>query len=181
MENNRSGKKTVFLTGATGNMGKEVLTQLFNRRDKFDIKLLVLPTQKDKDAIASYENVDGVTITYGDLTDHQDVLKCVTGADYVLHVGGMVSPAADYYPEKTTKVNVGAVRNIIHAIKAQPNPDGIKMVYIGTVAETGDRNPPIHWGRTGDPVKISVYDNYALSKTIAEREVIDSGLNPLCN
>lgn len=25
-----------------------------------------------------------------------------------------------------------------------------KFVYIGTVAETGDRMPPIHWGRVGN-------------------------------
>ena len=25
-----------------------------------------------------------------------------------------------------------------------------KFVYIGTVAETGDRMSPIHWGRVGD-------------------------------
>lgn len=88
----------------------------------------------------------------------------------------MVSPAADYHPELTTKVNVGAIRNIIKAIHSQPNKDDIKLVYIGTVAETGDRNPPVHWGRTGDPIKISEYDNYAITKTIAEREVIESGL-----
>jgi len=169
-------KKTVFLTGATGNMGKEGLKQLLARCDKFNITVLVLPSKKDIKIIAPYENMSGVKVVYGDLTNYDDVLKCVKGADYVLHVGGMVSPAADYLPELTTKVNVGAVKNIIRAIKSQPNPDKIKLVYIGTVAETGDRNVPINWGRAGDPIKISIYDNYALSKALAEREVIESGL-----
>lgn len=177
MKNKKESKrKTIFLTGATGNMGKEVLKQLFERRDRFDINLLVLPSQKDRETIAQYENIDGIKIVYGDLTNYEDVFNCIKDADYVLHVGGMVSPMADYYPEKTTKINIGAVKNIIKAIKAQSDPDNVKLVYIGTVAETGDRNSPIHWGRTGDPIKISVYDNYALSKTIAEREVIESGL-----
>ncbi len=39
-----------------------------------------------------------------------------------------------------------------------------KFVYIGTVAETGDRMPPIHWGRVGDPIKPSMFDYYAVSK-----------------
>ncbi|HEY4784556.1 MAG TPA: NAD(P)-dependent oxidoreductase [Bacteroidales bacterium] len=169
-------KKTIFLTGATGNMGREGLKQLLNRRDKFNITLLILPSKKDKNIIAPYENMEGVKVVYGDLTKYEDVLRCVTGTDYVLHVGGMVSPMADYHPQLTTKVNVGAVKNIIKAIKAQSDPDQVKLVYIGTVAQTGDRNPPIHWGRTGDPIKISIYDNYALSKTIAEREIIESGL-----
>ncbi|MBK1809980.1 NAD(P)-dependent oxidoreductase [Clostridium sp. YIM B02505] len=171
-----NNKKTIFLTGASGNMGHEGFKQLLDRRDKFNIVALVLPTERDKKIMAVYENEPGVKIVWGDLTNYNDVLKCVQGSDYVLHVGGMVSPAADYLPTVTTKVNIGAVKNIVRAIKAQKNPDKIKLVYIGTIAETGDRNPPVHWGRAGDPIKISVYDNYAITKTIAEREVIESGL-----
>lgn len=171
-----TSKKTVFLTGASGNMGFEGFNQLLKRREHFNIVALVLPTENDKNIMSPYEKEPGVKIIWGDLTNYDDVLRGVEGADYVLRVGGLVSPAADYLPALTTQVNVGAIRNIIKAIKAQPNPDEMKLVYIGTVAETGDRNPPIHWGRTGDPINISVYDNYAISKTIAEREVIESGL-----
>lgn len=169
-------KKTIFLTGATGHMGSEGLKQLLKRRDEFNIRLLVLPTEKDRTVMTAYEKEPGVEIIYGDLTNYNDVLKGVSNADYVLHVGGMVSPMADYHPKKTLEVNVGAVKNIIRAIKSQTNPDKVHLVYIGTVAQTGDRNDPIHWGRTGDPIKISVYDVYALSKALAEREVIESGL-----
>ncbi|HEU4790725.1 MAG TPA: NAD-dependent epimerase/dehydratase family protein [Flavobacterium sp.] len=169
-------KKTVFLTGASGNMGQETLKQLLSRSERFYIVALVLPTEKDKKIMSSYQGNDNLKIIWGDLTSYDDVFACVMGADYVLHIGGMVSPMADYYPELTTKVNVGGAKNIIKAIQSQPNRDEIKLVYIGTVAQTGDRNPPIHWGRTGDPIKISKYDNYAITKTIAEREVIESGL-----
>ena len=169
-------KKNIFLTGATGNMGKEGMKQLLSRKEKFTITILVLPSEKDKESVKEWEKEDVVTIVYGDLTKYDDVLKCVSGADYVLHVGGMVSPMADYHPELTNKVNIGAAKNIVKAIHAQPNKDEIKLLYIGTVAETGDRNPPIHWGRAGDPLKISIYDNYARTKAIAEREIIESGL-----
>ncbi len=73
-------------------------------------------------------------------------------------------------------MNIGSIQNILQAIKAQPDPQRIKLVTIGSVAQTGDRQPPIHWGRVGDPIKISIYDNYAITKTIAERLVIESGL-----
>ncbi len=59
---------------------------------------------------------------------------------------------------------------------AQPDPDAIKVCYIGTVAQTGGRNYPIHWGRCGDPLKISIYDHYAISKTVAERIFVESGI-----
>lgn len=171
----KKNRKTVFFTGATGNMGKHGLKQLLEK-DKYNLKLLVLPTKKDKDIIAPYTKLDNIEVIYGDLTNYNDVLKGVTGADYVLHVGGMVSPIADYVPEHTTRVNIGATENIVKAIKSQSNPDSIKVIYIGTIAQTGDRNPPIHWGRTGDPIKISIYDNYAITKTIAEKTIAESGL-----
>lgn len=169
-------KKNIFLTGATGNMGKEGMKQLLSRKDKFKVRILVLPSEKDKDVVKIWAQDSAVEVIYGDLTKYEDVLKCVTGVDFVLHVGGMVSPMADYHTELTNKVNIGAAKNIVKAIQAQSNKDEIKLVYIGTVAETGDRNPPIHWGRAGDPLKISIYDNYARTKAIAEKEIIESGL-----
>lgn len=100
----------------------------------------------------------------------------MTGTDFVLHTGAVVFPFADDHPELTHAVNVGGARNIIRAIKSQPEPDAIRLVTIGTVAQSGDRNPPHHWGRVGDPLRVSHYDEYGQSKVIAERELIDSGL-----
>lgn len=40
----------------------------------------------------------------------------------------------------------------------------------------GDRMPPVHWGRVGDPIKPSMFDYYAVSKVVAERLVIESSL-----
>ena len=166
----------VFLTGASGNMGREALRELVALGTSTKIKILVLPNERKHPNVRPWLDHPQVEIVWGDLTRYEDVLTGVTGADYVLHVGGMVSPAADRLPELTRKVNVGGAGNIVRAIKAQPNPDDIKLVYIGTVAQTGSRNPPIHWGRTGDPIKISHFDNYAVTKTLAEAIVAESGL-----
>lgn len=169
-------KKTVFISGASGTMGWAGFKELYARRDLFNIVALLRDSEKNRKLFAPYLNDNSVRIVWGDLENYDDVLNCVTGSDYVLHVGGMVSPAADYYPQKTQRVNIGAAKNIVAATKAQPNPDSIKLVYIGTVAETGDRNPPIHWARTGDPIKISIYDHYAISKVKAEAIFAESGL-----
>ncbi len=176
-------KKTVFLTGATGVMGGAGLAELMKRRDRFDIRLLVRPSKANRKKMQALENEPGVSLVWGDLTSSDDVLRGVAGAnpgdkpaDYVLHVGGMVSPKADRLPELTMKVNIAAAENIAKAVVTQPNMDDIKVVYIGSVAQTSDRNPPLHWGRTGDPITISVYDHYAVSKTIAERIFVESGI-----
>ncbi len=167
-------KKTVFLTGATGTMGWAAVNEFLKHEDRFHLKVLVRSSDKDKKKLSP---IDGrIEIVWGDLCNYEDVLRGVDGADYVLHVGGMVSPSADYYPNTTRKVNVLAAENIVKAVKAQPKPDEVKVCYIGTVAQTSDRNEPIHWGRTGDPICISVYDHYAISKTNAEKVFVDSGL-----
>lgn len=169
-------KKTVFLTGASGNMGFAGFKELYKRKDMYNIVVLNLDNPDARKKFAPYMFDSAVRCVWGDLTNYEDVLDGVTGADYVLHVGGLVSPAADYYPKKTLHVNITAMKNIVKAVKAQPDPDKVKVVYIGTVAQTGDRNYPTHWGRTGDPIQISVYDHYAISKTIAEQILADSGL-----
>lgn len=171
----QNSKKRIFLTGASGNMGRAGLDALLDRSDRFSVVALVPPTDIDRRIMAPYEQ-RGVAVIWGDLTCYEDVLRGVDGADFVLHVGGLVSPLADAMPELTMKVNVGAAQNIVRAIQAQPDPDRIHLVYIGTVAQTGNRPDPIHWGRIGDPIKISRFDTYALSKTIAERTIVDSGL-----
>lgn len=157
-------------------MGGEGLKQLLKRKDKFNIITIVRPSKKNKIKMAKYEKMPGVQIIWGDLTNYEDVNRAVIEADYVLHVAAFISPKADYEPEKAWEINVGSTENIIKSIKSQPNKDNIKLIYIGSVAQTGDRMPPIHWGRTGDPLKPSIYDNYAVTKNAAERLVVDSGL-----
>ncbi len=121
-----------------------------------------------------YEEHD-IKVIWGDLKNYDDVKKSLVGVHYILHVAAFVSPKADYYPEKAWEINVGSTENILRAID-ELNLKDVKLVYIGSVAETGDRLPPIHWGRVGDPLKPSVFDNYAVTKIAAERKIIESGL-----
>ena len=169
-------KKTIFLTGATGNMGWAGFKELHARKDRFDIRLLARDSKKNRKKLAPYMSDESVTIVWGDLTRYEDVLAGVTGSDYVLHVGGMVSPAADYYPEKTLKVNVTAAENVVKAVLAQDNASQIKVVYIGSVAQYGDRNPPYHWGGADEPQTPAKFDMYALSKIRSEEVFASAGL-----
>jgi nucleoside-diphosphate-sugar epimerase len=169
-------KKTVFLTGATGSMGSATLSELMERRDRFDIVILVREGKDSQKALRHYRGEPGLTMVWGDLRDYDAVLECVTGADYVLHTAALISPAADDNPELTRDINVGSVENILRAIKDQPDPDAIRLVTVGSVAMTGSRLPPIHWGRVGDPLAPSIGDHYALTKIDAEKMVIESGL-----
>lgn len=167
-------KRRIFITGATGTMGWAGLQEFMKRLDRFDITVLARPSDTNRKKLEPYQ--EKIKIVWGDLTRYEDVLEATQGADFVLHVGGMVSPAADYFPNKTRHVNQLAAENVAKAVLAQPNADDIHVCYIGSVAQTSDRNEPNHWGRTGDPICISVYDHYAISKTIAERTIVESGI-----
>jgi nucleoside-diphosphate-sugar epimerase len=189
-------KLKVFLAGASGSMGFQAFKELWNRTDsngqrKYDIILLQRPSQKNKTLFLEYEKIcdiasipgkgivenNGLKIVWGDATNYEDVLEAVTGVDWVLCPMAFISPAADHNPKMAKAVNTTAIEYIVKAIEAQPNgAEHIKFIYTGSVAETGDRLPPIHWGRIGDPMKPSVFDFYATTKIMGERAVCESNI-----
>ena len=170
------GKLRVFLTGASGGMGYAALTELAQHPDCLELVLLALDDAQSRTRLEPFARQPGVTLRCGDLTRYEDVLPCVKDANIILHVAALVSPAADYHPQAAMRVNYGSMRNLIRAAQETGKADTLRFVSIGTVAETGDRTPPIHWGRVGDPIKPAIFDYYAVSKVAAERLLIESGL-----
>lgn len=162
----------VFLTGATGTMGFAGLKELIAHKENYSIRILARKSEKNLKLLAPY--MQDIEVVWGDLTRYEDVLKGVNGVDIVLHVGGMVSPQADYRPRATRRTNITAAENITKATLAQEHQP--KVVYIGSVAQMGDRREPLHWGRTGDPICVSAYDHYGITKAQAERIITDSGI-----
>ena len=166
-------KTTVFLTGATGTMGWAGLQELLAHKENYIIRVLARKSKKNVQLLSPIEK--DIEIIWGDLRDYDAVLRGVAGADIVLHVGGMVSPKADYQPTLTRQINMAAAENVTKAVLAQGEKQP-KVVYIGSVAQMGDRREPLHWCRTGDPVCVSAYDHYGVTKVAAERLITDSGI-----
>ncbi len=188
-------KETVLLLGASGSMGFEAFTQLWARIDeagdrKYDIVLLLRPSKKNKAMFRGYLDEcniphmegsgcvegSGLRIVWGDATIYSDMLEAVRGVDWILSPMAFIAPAADHDPDTSKAVNTTAVNHIIKAIYEVGGEDHIKFVYIGSVAQTGDRLRKIHMGRIGDPLKPSIFDFYATCKIAGERAVIESGL-----
>ncbi|HZJ68434.1 MAG TPA: NAD(P)-dependent oxidoreductase [Candidatus Eisenbacteria bacterium] len=163
----------VLLTGATGTMGKSTLDLLL-KENLVKVTVFSLDSKKDRKILKTYQENNQVSIIWGDLRDYNDVLTAIKDIDIILHLAALVSPLADAYPELAMEINFGGTLNLIQAIEKEKRQNDIYFVYIGTVAQTGDRMPPIHWGRVGDPIKPSIYDYYAVSKVAAERIVIES-------
>jgi len=184
-------KEKVTLFGASGTMGFQAFQELWKRKERYDIVILVRPSQKNKEQFAPYERKAGLQpipgngvaqnagfkVVWGDATKYEDVEEAVRGADWVLDAMAFISPQADYYPEMAKAVNTDATLHIVRAIESQPGgAEHIRLVYTGTVAETGDRLKSIHWGRVGDPLKPSVFDFYAVTKIAGERAVLESNI-----
>lgn len=171
--------RKIFLTGATGVMGMQTLRALLAPEmedEKYSISVLARDTKKNHRKLAPFVK-KGVKVIWGDLKNAYDIERGVHEADVVLHVGGLVSPAADWQPENTLLVNTESMRNIItSARRKEQRGEKVKIVYIGSVSQYGNRRQPFHWGRVGDPLRIASFDNYALSKNIAERMLAESGL-----
>jgi nucleoside-diphosphate-sugar epimerase len=182
-------KKKVALFGASGTMGYQAFKELWKRRDTYDLSILVLPSEQEAGIFQEFQRQAGLPevkgrgiaqgkgfkIVWGDATNYQDVVQTIEGAEWVLSTMAYISPQADYRPEIARSVNVDAILNIIQAIESQPGgAERIKLIYTGSVAETGNRPRGIHMGRVGDPLKPSIFDFYAITKIAGERAVLES-------
>ena len=168
-------RRRVLLTGATGNWGRSTLREL-RARDTVDVVAFAMPTDSDRTVLREFSDMTNLTVVWGDLTSFADVERAIAGVDVILHVGAVVSPLADLHPGLARRVNVGSMQNIIRAVKALPDPSAVEVVGIGSIAETGDRQAPHHWGRIGDPIRVSQFDEYGQTKVIAEKLLVESGL-----
>ena len=156
-------------------MGKASVDAILARGD-CRVRLLVRPSKKNRKLMRRYAGREDVEVIWGDLLDYKAVEEALGDSIVAIHLGGMVSPMADRYPEKTLKVNVEGTKNVVRAVKAAERERPVSLIYVGSVAQTSDRMEPLHWGRTGDPVMASEFDYYGLSKILAERVVAESGL-----
>ena len=171
-------KIAVFLTGATGVMGKAGLVELQKYPDDYSITVLARPSKINKKKLKPFQE-NGGKVVWGDLLDEESLRKGIEHADSVLHVGGMVSPMADLYPDKTMQVNVGSmhlIAKIVKEIESQNPQRIVKVVYIGSVSQYGSKLPPNHWGKVGDELNPAKNDIYAESKVLAEKTLLEAGL-----
>ena len=167
--------KTVFITGASGTMGSEALIQIAHT-GKFRCRILLRPKKTNIRLAKKLQKNELIEVLFGNIRNYDDCLTAVKGADYVLHCAAIIPPAADHDPDETLATNYLGTKNLLKAVVSNGQIEKTKFVYVGTVAEYGNRTFKHPWGRVGDPLMPSVFDIYAASKVKAEREVIESSL-----
>ncbi len=165
----------VALTGVTGNMGVQVLRELIKIPD-LEFKLLVFPKEK---RLAELKKIckgqmNRVQFVYGGVNRREVCDELVSGTDYVVNMASVIPPHSDQFPVYAIACNERGANCLCEAIEALH--DQPKLIHISTVALYGNRNSKHMWARVGDPLVISPFDIYSLTKMRGEFRVLESNI-----
>lgn len=156
-------KKTVFVTGATGLLGNNLVRQLL--AEGYHVKALVRSRQKANKQFAPHDELD---IIQGDMTDVSSFESHLTGCESVFHTAAFFRDnyKGGSHLADLENININGTKSLLEAaLKA-----GVKQfVHVSSIAvldgeagslidETCDRN-------------IENSDDYYRSKIISERTV----------
>jgi nucleoside-diphosphate-sugar epimerase len=165
-------KPKILLTGASGTVGYEVLKQLYQLREKYNITVFGTRSKRSLKSLSPFK--DGIEIVYGDISNFNDVKNVCANKDYVIHLAAIIPPLADENPELAHKVNTIGTENLIRNLE-QLSPNAF-FLYSSSISVYGDRleNPMI---KVGDPLIPSEGDEYAKTKIKAEEIIRSSKLD----
>ena len=164
--------KKILLTGASGTVGYEVLKQLCEHKNEFEVTVFDIKSRKTVKKFKPYK--DEVNIVYGDISNEADLIKVSYGQDAIIHLAAIIPPLADEKPELSYQVNVVGTGNLIRLLELH-SPDAF-FLYSSSISVYGDRlnNPMISVNDKLDPSK---GDEYAKTKILAEKIVQNSQLD----
>ena len=173
MKNARRNQKAmkVLLTGASGNVGTHVLSELL--RQGHTVCCFVPEKERRQGRrLMRQGNPGQVEVVVGDIRDADAVYAAVVDQEVVIHLAALIPPVSDYQPVLARAINVGGTQNLIAAMQAQPQPP--RLIYTSSVALFGNTQslPPPR--RVGDP--LAPMDPYSRHKAECERLIAASGL-----
>jgi len=165
-------KPHILLTGASGAVGLELLKQLYLERERFEITVFDIGSQRNKKILSQFSR--GIEIVFGDIVNIKDIEKVCCGKDFVIHLCAIIPPLADKYPELAHKVNVTGTENLIKSLE-QHSPESF-IIYSSSISVYGDRlNDP--WISVHDRLFPSEGDEYGRTKIKAEQIITGSSLD----
>jgi nucleoside-diphosphate-sugar epimerase len=164
-------KKKILLTGVSGTVGKQVLSQLIDF-DCYEISIVARKHALKQKELKKLLNK--VAFINCDLSRPEDFLKINGQFDIVIHLAAIIPPLADKKPKLAEAVNTNGTINLIKQLeKVSPNAF---FMYSSSISVYGDRlySPKIN---VSDPLSISFGDEYAKTKINAEKAITNSSLN----
>ena len=157
----------VLITGGAGSVGKRLVDRFLKAGQS--VRIFDLPIMDFTDL----ENLDGVEILQGDITNPSDVNAAVTNISGAVHLAAILPPNSEKNRDITFAVNVGGTKNLIDAIhQNQPNAKLVFTSSISTYGDTSSESPPILVDHPQNAI-----DVYAESKIAGEKLLMESGAN----
>lgn len=162
----------VFLTGATGFIGNNLVSRLLEKG--YNVKILA----RNKKLLDFFKWKDKVEIIYGDILEPETFRGKINDCEAIIHSAAIIAWWNRQW-DRVYKINVIGTRNILNeAVKSNTK----KFIHISSVAAIGygengesiNENHPYNWG------KYNIV--YMETKHLAEEEVkkaIQKGLNAL--
>ena len=156
-------RKKILLTGASGTVGYEVLKQLCEIKNKYEVTVFDIKSRKTIKKFKPFNKE--INIVYGNLNNNDDLIKVCYDKDVVIHLAAIIPPLADEKPELSHQVNVLGTENLINLLELH-SPNAF-FLYSSSISVYGDRlhNPMI---TIQDTINPSEGDEYAKTKILAE-------------
>ncbi len=159
----------VLVTGAFGNVGLSVISELLKR--KIEVVIFEKKNSKNKRIAKKFKN--RLEVVWGDIRKYDNVEPIIDSVGAVIHLASIIPPLADKKPKLAHSVNVNGTANIIRAIEesyTQP-----KLIYTSSIAVYGDRisKPMIN---TTDSPNPNANDYYAQHKLECENLIQNSDI-----
>ena len=153
----------ILLTGASGTVGYEVLKQLCEVKNEYEVTVFDIKSNKTIKKFKPFK--EKINVVYGNITNDNDLIKVCNDKDVIIHLAAIIPPLADEKPALSYKVNVLGTENLIRLLELH-SPNAF-FLYSSSISVYGDRlyNPMI---TIHDKLNPSEGDEYAKTKILAE-------------
>ncbi len=172
MENDK--RITVAITGAAGNMGLCATEELLKLDFVKTLRVLMHNKKRTRAFLKKFRHSPKIQVFNGTLSDVAVCREFVSGADYVLNLASVIPPLSDKSPSSAVECNVKGVDALVSAIEALETQP--KLVHTSTMALYGNRNEKHPFAEVGDPLAVSPFDIYSLTKLRGEFRVLESSV-----
>ena len=169
-------KKTVkvALFGASGNMGERLFATLLPEEYISEVRILDHDKKGTKAILkANKKYLNKVVVIPGSISDINVVREVIKGTDYVFNLAAAIPPESDKHPDHAIEANEIGVQVLVKAIE-EIKENQPKLIHTSTMGIYGDRCDAHLYGEVGDPLLISPFDIYALTKMRGEYMVLES-------
>lgn len=169
-------KIKIALLGASGNMGEKLFSALLPEEYLEELRILDHDKKGTKSILKKNKKyLSKVKVFTGSIADKNIVSQLIDGVDYVLNLAAAIPPESDKHPDHAIEANEIGVRNLIDCIEAIKDHQP-KLIHTSTMGLYGDRCYKHLFGEVGDPLLISPFDIYSLTKMRGEYFVLESNI-----